>query len=160
MNHSPATASLSLLLRHPWGFRPVRALPSPKQSGDWLINHGIFMKTSSGHLGSGMGLLAAAAGPFSVARNDALPFPQGSGWWVLGQTPSPSSSSPWSLCHPPASFAKTSQQHPKVLGVRGGSAWGLSSPPQHCRAAASWGLLQLLSLLKVNPINCRELFWH
>lgn len=79
--------------------------PSSKQSGDWLINHGIFMKTRGGRLGGGMGPLTAAARPFLVAKSDALPFPWGSGWWVLGWTPSPS---PWSLCHPSASFAKTS----------------------------------------------------
>lgn len=162
MNHCPATALLCLLLRHPWGFRPVResALPSPKQSGDWLINHGIFMKTSGSRLGGGVGPLAAADGSFLVTKNDALPFPQRPRQWVSGQIPSPSSSSPWSLCHPPASFAKTSQQHPKVPGGAQGLSPGAVLPPRPCRAAASWGHLQLLSLLKVNPINCRELFWH
>lgn len=56
------------------------ALPSSKQSGDWLINHGIFMKTSGGRLGGGMGPLTAATRPFLVAKSDALPFLWGSGW--------------------------------------------------------------------------------
>lgn len=44
-------ASLHLTRVHPWGFGPGVSPPLLKPSGDWFINHGIFMATSS--LGGG-----------------------------------------------------------------------------------------------------------
>lgn len=40
-------ASLPLSWCHPWGFSPGAGPPLPKPSGDWFINYGVFMETSS-----------------------------------------------------------------------------------------------------------------
>lgn len=82
------------------------------------------------------------AGPL---QSDAQPFLQNSRCRGLGHIPSSSSSSPCS-CRSSALFPKL--PHPGVLGTLG----GIHPPPQHCGAAFSWGHLQLLSPLKVNPL--------
>lgn len=87
------------------------------------------MKTSGGRLGGGMGPLAAAAGPFLVAKNNAPPFPQRSGRWVSGQTPY----LPPPLCHGPSAIPqhrlqRTPSSTQRCRGSAGGSARGVSSP--------------------------------
>lgn len=45
MNHGRATASPRHFSMSPGTAARESALPSPKQSGEWFINHGIFLKT-------------------------------------------------------------------------------------------------------------------
>lgn len=126
---APSKAGPSLGI-HPWGFSP----PLLKPLGDWFINHGIFMETSSQRLrGGSKTTLGHSCGIPGVSVHHLLflapllPF--------LGVVP------------------KALPAAPKGAGdPRGGPILPLS--------ASSRGRLQLLSLLKVNPVNCRELFWR
>lgn len=126
------------------------ALPSPKQLGDWVINHRICMKRS-GVTRPGRWLR------FEDAEDDALPSWRGLGGGFEGRAHLPWPQPRRSTYYPPRNPLP---EHPKVWGLPQGRP-----PPPQCHSSMQplgplQGHLWILSLLKVNPINCHELFWH
>lgn len=108
------------------------ALPSPKQSGEWFINHGIFLKTSGRRLPAGAGPLAAATGRFGDAGHRALPSRRGPGVGFGAELPPSMVPARGGLLLAPGMACKASWQHPKVLG-----ALGVDRGPSSPRGAAA-----------------------
>lgn len=103
------------------------ALPSPKQLGEWFINHGIFLKTCGRRLPAGAGPVAAVTGHFGDSGHRALPSQRGPGGGFWGRPHQPMVPARGGPLLSPSTACKASWQHPKVLGARG-LPWGPSSP--------------------------------